>query len=120
MVELTTFKHTVENKAVHHTHPWRTLFSGSSEVGLFRLKTGTNYLEREIEFQPLTSIPLKDSSLGRYIESKLKDYSFELDVDGGVSVKLGPHNSLGTVASLVSFAYRRLLVKEGKLGEACP
>ncbi|GAI10106.1 unnamed protein product, partial [marine sediment metagenome] len=26
----------VGNKALHHARPWRTLFSGSSEVGVFR------------------------------------------------------------------------------------
>ena len=85
---------------------------GSSEVGVFRLKTGTTYLKREIEFQPLAPIPLKGTNLGNYLESRFQEFRFELDGEGGVTVKLGPHKKLGPVAGLVSFAYKRLLAKE--------
>lgn len=39
-----------------HDHPWRLLKSGASEVGCFRLKQGTTYLKREIQFSPLVPI----------------------------------------------------------------
>jgi len=110
MVEQREFKNAaIEIKTVDHTHPWRTLFSGSSEVGVFRLKTGTGYLQRELEFQPLAPITLAESSLGRYLERELQDSKIKIDDEGGVSVRLGPHKKLGPVAGLVSFAYKKML-----------
>lgn len=100
------------NSIKPHNRTWRTLFSGSSEVGLFRLKTGTTYLERDFEFQPLAPITLAESNLGRYLERELQDSEIKIDTEGGISVRLGPNNELGPVASVIGFAYKRLLTEE--------
>jgi len=90
-------------------HRWRTLYSGSSEVGCFRLKNGTDYLNRELEFSPLAPIALKESKLGDYLKRELQNLSGKIDDEGRVELRLGPNQLLGPVASQVAFAYKRLL-----------
>ena len=96
-------------QGAHHSHIWRTLLSGSLEVGVFRLKQGTNYLERDIEFQPLIPVALSESDLGDYLTREFPDLGVEIDNEGGVTLRLGPNQTLAPVASRVAFTYRRLL-----------
>lgn len=110
MVEVNEFKpNAVGIETAHHTHPWRTLFSGSSEVGIFRLKTGTDYLERKMEFRPLAPIQLKESTLGGYLERELKACDIEIDNEGGIHVRLGPHKKLSPVLRSIAWTYSRFL-----------
>ena len=94
------------NSAFHH---WRTPYSGSSEVGCFRLKPGTDYLQRELEFQPLGPIALKDSHLGDYLTRELETFKVKFDDEGGVELRLGPNQPLAPIASRVAFSYKKLL-----------
>lgn len=97
----------VRIKTPHHSHAWRTL---PLEVGLFRLKTGTTYLDREIEFHPITPIPIIKTGLGEYLEHELKDFGVKIDDEGDISVRLGPNKNLRPVLQSISWAYSKLLI----------
>jgi len=88
---------------------WRLLRSGSKEVGFFRLKDGTDYVNREIEFNPIIPVALIGSSLGNFLKREFPDLAVEISEEGGVSLRLGPNQPLGPVASMVAFAYKQLL-----------
>lgn len=70
-------------------------------------------MERELEFRPLIPIALKDSSLGDYLERELGTYEVKVDDEGGVELKLGPHQLLAPVASRVAFTFKRLQKEKG-------
>ena len=93
-------------------HPWRTLHSGSSEVGCFRLQHGSDYLKREMEFRPLVPLPLDQSKLGDYLERELEDFRVKIDAAGGVFLRLGANQQLGPIAGQIAFAYKLLLPKD--------
>ena len=90
-------------------HVWRTLFSGSLEVGVFRLKQGTDYLKREIDFRPLIPVALSESGLDDYLQREFQELGVEIDEEGGVSIRLGPNQLLGPIASRVAYSYKKLL-----------
>ena len=101
-------------RAEHPPQSWRTLISGSSEVGVFRLQPGMNYLDRELEFKPLGPIALKNSNLGDYLMRELENFKVSFDDEGGVELRLGPNQQLAPIASRVAFSYKKLLREKGE------
>jgi len=98
-------------QGVPSTFRWRPLFSGSSEVGVFRLKPGSDYLKREMEFRPMVPFPLKQGKLGEYLEREFKEFWVDFDEEGGVSLRLGPNQMLGPVAGRIAFVYKIMMPK---------
>ena len=78
-------------------------------MGLFRLKPGSDHLEREIEFRPLIPIPLKQSPIGNYLKREFQDFTCKIDEEGGVSVRLGPNQPLDPIASRIAYSYKKVL-----------
>ena len=88
------------------TYHWHTLYARGKSVGSYRLKAGTDYLKREIEFIPLAPNRLQNTQLGIKLVERFRGQNLSIDTDGAVHVRLGPNRSLEPVSRHIARAYK--------------